>query len=162
MDKNTLIAGMEFCRNRTLGTLAAIEKSGKNVAEVLAWRPGPGRANIAWQAMHLAATHDKYLRVIIQGGQPADPALVQAYGGGSTPSDTVPALEQIRAAMAKPFQAFIDYYKNLPDADLERVVGPPERRFSLAQAAQMMAWHEAHHQGQMHLTWNMLQAKNQQ
>ena len=54
---------------------------------MLAWRPGPGRAHIGWQAMHCAATHDRYLNVGLRGGQPRDAALVANFAGGSTPSD---------------------------------------------------------------------------
>ena len=30
----------------------------------------------------------------------------------------------------------------------------------LAEALILMAWHEAHHQGQIHLTWNIYKAAN--
>ncbi|HEX5242673.1 MAG TPA: hypothetical protein VFW23_05365, partial [Tepidisphaeraceae bacterium] len=72
MDRNTLLAVLDFSRNRLLGTLETIEKSGQDMSKVLAWRPGPGRAHIGWQAMHCAATHDKYLNVNIKGAKPRD------------------------------------------------------------------------------------------
>ncbi len=47
MDRDTLIAMMDTVRQRLLGSLETIEKSGQNAAKVLAWRPGPGRATSA-------------------------------------------------------------------------------------------------------------------
>lgn len=160
MDRDTLIAMLDMVRQRLLGTLDAIEKSGQDVGKVLSWRPGPGRAHIGWQVMHCAATHDKYLNVFIKGNASAtDPAMVAAYGGGSTPVDErIPTLAQIRAALETNYRAFRDFYAGLSPADLDRVVGPPDRRRTLAEAAMMMIWHEAHHQGQIHLTWNLYQA----
>jgi uncharacterized damage-inducible protein DinB len=158
MDCDTLIAMLDTVRARLLASLETIEKAGQDVAKALAWRPAPGRAHIAWQAMHCAATHDKYLNVFIKGGQPRNPQLVEAFGGGSTPSDhQVPTLAQIRDALAGSFEAFKEYLRT---ADLAKVVGPPDRRRTIAEAAMLMAWHEAHHQGQIHLTWNLYRQAN--
>src|SRR3978361_498059 len=102
MDRDTLLAALDFSRARLLGTLDGIEKSGQDPAKVLAWRPGPGRAHIAWQAMHCAATHDRYLNVGLKGGKVTDEALVAAYAGGSTPSDTnIPDFATIRSELEK-------------------------------------------------------------
>src|ERR1041384_1349058 len=111
MDRETLIASLEFSRARLLGTLDAIEKSGQDTGKVLAWRPGPGRAHIGWQAMHCAATHDRYLNVRIKGGtQGKDEALGAAFGGGSTPSDTnVPTMAAIRTKLKENYEPFRDY-----------------------------------------------------
>lgn len=156
MDRDTLVAVMESVRQRLLDSLDAIEKSGQDAARVLSWRPAPGRAHIGWQAMHCAATHDKYLNVMILGAQPRDPQMVAAFGGGSTPSDTnIPPLPRIRDALAANFKAFRDYLMSLSPADLDRRVGPPDRQRTIAESAVLMAWHEAHHQGQIHLTWNL-------
>lgn len=153
MDRETLIAGLDFSRSRLLGILDTIEKSGQDLAKVLAWRPGPGRAHIAWQAMHCAATHDKYLNVIIKGAAPHDQALVTNYGGGSTPSDqNVPDLGAIRTALEGPYHAFKDYVAAITPAELERMM--PSGR-TIGQTIILFIWHEAHHQGQIHLTWNL-------
>ena len=160
MDKDTLIAAMDFARARLLGLLDAIEKSGEDTAKVLAWRPGLGRAHLAWQAMHCAATHDRYLNVnVLSQPAPADPALVAAYGGGTTPSDqNIPSLALIRLTLATHFDAFRKYAAGLAPADLDRMVGTGDRRRSVGESLLLMAWHETHHQGQIHLTWNLYKA----
>ena len=157
MDRDTWIASMKFARQRLLGSLDVIERSGRDVGAVLAWRPGAGRAHIGWQAMHCAATHDKYLNLVIKGlASPVDVARVAAFGGGSTPSDeNVPTLAEIRGALESTFAAFVDYLAKLSPQELSREVGPADRRRTIAEAAMLMAWHESHHQGQIHLTWNL-------
>lgn len=153
MDRNTLLAVLDFSRNRLLGTLETIEKSGQDVSKVLAWRPGPGRAHIGWQAMHCAATHDKYLNVNIKGTKPRDEARVAAFGGGSTPSDqNVPTLSAIRGALETDFSALRQYVSQMSDEEQNRKL--PSGR-TIAESILLLAWHEAHHQGQIHLTWNL-------
>lgn len=157
MDRMTLIAQLDFARARLLGILETIEKSGAEVGKVLAWRPGPGRAHIGWQAMHCAATHDRYVNVRLKGGQPSDEALCNTYGGGSTPSDTaVPTLGEIRTALEKHFAAFKAF---VAEADLSKVTEfPGGVKRTVGESIVLLAWHEAHHQGQIHLTWNLYKA----
>ncbi|HWE02484.1 MAG TPA: DinB family protein [Tepidisphaeraceae bacterium] len=153
MDLNTLLAGLDFSRSRLLGLLETIEKSGQDLAGVLAWRPGPGRAHIAWQAMHCAATHDRYLNVGLKGGAVNDQALVAAYAGGSTPSDTnVPSLADIRSTLETTYGVFRNYVAALPASELSRMMASKR---TVEESLLLMAWHEAHHQGQIHLTWNL-------
>jgi hypothetical protein len=159
MDRQTLIAMLDFARARLLGTLDAIEKSGADVQEVLAWRPGPGRAHIGWQAMHCAATLDRYLNVRLRGQKEADPDLVKDFAGGSTPADdNVPTLATIRQTLEKhlaPFRSFIS--EATPELLAKKInFGNVER--SVAESLVLLLWHEAHHQGQIHLTWNMYKA----
>ena len=148
---------LDFGRARLLGSLDAIEKSGNNVAEILLWRPAPQRAHIAWQALHCAATHDRYFHVLIKGeAKPSDAMLVDNFGGGSTPSDDmVPNLAHIRSMLQKHFATLRDYVSTLTTTDLQTIVGPPDRQRKLGDAIILLAWHEAHHQGQLHLTWNL-------
>lgn len=162
MDNQTLLAQLEFTRARLLGSLTTIEKSGQDTSKVLAWRPGPGRAHIAWQAMHCAATHDKYLHVRILGGTEHDKQLVERFGGGSTPSDQdVPSLVDIRATLDRHYAPVRDYIASLKPADLDRVIEfPNNTQRSLGEALILLIWHEAHHQGQIHLTWNLYKASH--
>ena len=160
MDKATLLSSMKYSRERLLGTLDAIEKSGYDVKAVLAWRPGPGRAHIGWQAMHCAATHDSYLNKGLLSGSPKDPELLASFGGGTTPSDTnVPSLSLIRqklTATYEPLKKFTS--EQTPQSLLRQVPAPGGKTRSVAEAITMLTWHEAHHQGQIHLTWNLYKA----
>ena len=162
MDTNTLLAQLDFTRQRLLAILETIEKSGQPVEKVLAWRPGPGRAHIAWQAMHCAATHDRYLEVRLKGGEgtPKNPRVAEEFGGGSTPSDSnVPSLAAIRQELAARYESFRAFVAGLTPADLARKVvmgGGVER--TIGESILLLTWHEAHHQGQIHLTWNCYKA----
>jgi len=153
MDLNTLLAALDFSRSRLLGILDTIEKSVPDYAQALAWRPGPGRAHMGWQAMHCAATHDKYLNVVLKGGKPHDEALVANFGGGSVPSDqAVPALGAIRAVLESNYAPFRAYVAGLSADDLARKLASGR---TMGESIILLTWHEAHHQGQIHLTWNM-------
>ena len=162
MDRDSLVQFLDFSRARLLGTLDAIEKSGQPADKVLAWRPGPGRAHMGWQFMHCAATHDRYLNVRLKGASEKDPALVAAYGGGSTPSDTnIPTFAEIRSKLEATFTPFRQYVATASDADLSKMISfPNNMQRSLAESVLLMAWHESHHQGQIHLTWNLYKAAN--
>lgn len=153
MDLNTLLTALDFTRSRLLGSLDLIEKSGQDTAKALAWRPAPGRAHIAWQAMHCAATHDKFVNVTLKGAGPKDEALVANYGINSVPSDqNVPTLADIRSTLESHFSAFRGHLAGLKPEDLSRKL--PSNR-TLGEAIMLYTWHEAHHQGQIHLTWNL-------
>ncbi len=164
MDTPTLVAALDFGRGRLLGTLDLIDKTAKekglNIQKLLAWRPGPGRAHIAWQAMHCAATHDKYVNVNLLGKTAANPDSLANFAGGSTPSDeNVPPLSVIREYLASSFATFKSYVTALDAAGLARIVpGPNNTTRTLADVITLLAWHEAHHQGQIHLTWNLYKA----
>ena len=164
MDPTTLIAALDFNRNRLLGTLDTIEKvateKGHSPAAVIAWRPGPARAHIAWQAMHCAATHDKYLNVALSGKAPVNEAIVANFGGGSIPSDAnIPSLALIREKLTSTFAPFKAYITAATPETLARMIpGPNNTQRAVAEAITLLTWHEAHHQGQIHLTWNLYKA----
>lgn len=160
MNRESLLQFIDFSRSRLLGTLDAIEKSGQPAAQVLGYRPGPGRAHIGWQFMHCAATHDRYLNVRLLNGKEKDTALVSTYGGGSTPSDTaVPTFADIRSKLEQTFAPFRQFIVSASEADFQKPVSFPNNTIkSVSESVLLMAWHEAHHQGQIHLTWNMYKA----
>jgi hypothetical protein len=161
MDIDTLIASMEFARTRLLGILSTIEKSGQDVQKVLSWRPGPGRAHIAWQAMHCAATHDRYFNVRLRNLSAKDENLVSHYAGGSIPSDAnIPALADIRKKLEISFADALAAVRSLTPADLSREMDFGTVKRTIGETILLMGWHEAHHQGQIHLTWNLYKAAN--
>ncbi len=90
-----------FHRDRTLGLLAAIEKMPKP-AEVLGWRPGPGRAHIGWQLMHVGITEEIFATDRLAPEKPqAFTDLWPRFRGGSTPDDDVPSPELIRRVLGE-------------------------------------------------------------
>src|SRR5436190_11198374 len=56
---HSMIDAMGFFRPRTLLTLDRIAQE-KDPMKVLGWRPGPGRAHIAWQLMHIGITEELF------------------------------------------------------------------------------------------------------
>lgn len=160
MDNSTLLGMLDFGRGRLLALLDTIETSGQDPAKVLAWRPGPGRAHIGWQFMHCAATHDRYFNQRILNKPAADESLVAHFAGGSTPADVFPySIADIRAALAKhiePLRAFIASATPADYAKKHTMPNGVER--SIGESIQIIIWHEAHHQGQIHLTWNLYRA----
>src|SRR5262245_42672268 len=86
---------LTLSRRQLLELLSAVEAAAE-AAVILGWRPGAGRAPLAWQLMHVAATDDRHLNVRMRGGEPADAEFVRRFAGGSTPDDDVPSARQIR------------------------------------------------------------------
>jgi uncharacterized damage-inducible protein DinB len=158
MDLNTLIAAMDLSRTRLLDELSTIEKSVADTAPVLAWRPGPGRAHIGWQFTHCAATHEKFLKRFTN--EPADEKLVADFAANSTPSDTnIPTSKAIRDLLSGKYEALRTWLAAQTPRDLTRMVpaaGGKQR--SVADTILVLIWHEAHHHGQIHLTWNLYKA----
>src|SRR5260221_13012073 len=86
----TLLKTYEFNRNRTLDLLSTIEKMPNHQA-VLAWRPGPGRAHIGWQLMHLGITEEIFATERLAPEKPgAFVELWPRFRGGRTPGDERP------------------------------------------------------------------------
>jgi uncharacterized damage-inducible protein DinB len=110
--------------------------------------------------MHCAATHDRYLNVGILQGAPKDQELVTNFAGGSTPSDSnVPTLPEIRQKLATNYDALKKFAAEQTPQTLQRQFpAPGGKTRSLGEAIILLAWHEAHHQGQIHLTWNQYKA----
>src|SRR5947209_4606777 len=97
----TLLKTYEFNRGRTLDLLSTIEKM-PNPQAVLAWRPGPGRAHIGWQLMHVGITEEIFATERLAPEKPA--AFVELwprFRGGSTPDDDVPSAETIRRILGE-------------------------------------------------------------
>jgi uncharacterized damage-inducible protein DinB len=151
-----LVDVLNFNRTKTLALVDNLAKQ-PNEKEILGWRPGPGRAHIAWQLMHIAATDDRHVHVRMTGGQPHDAELVRRFAGGSTPDENVPTIEEIRTYLNAQRTEVLDYLKKLPDSALP--IKPIEQApWTHLEWLKVLAWHEAHHQGQAHITFNLYQA----
>ena len=158
---------MAYARSRTGELLEAVAATGR-ADEALRWRPGPGRANLGWQFMHLAATDHRFETLRLQGIPATDTALAGGYGFGSTPNDAPPNLAEIRATLDRTRAALLKFLATLPEASIDQFPPappaggpvPPARTFR--EWLTMLAWHEGHHHGQAQLTLNLWKAAHPQ
>ena len=145
-----LIESLDFNRQKTLAFLDTLAKQ-DNLPTALGWRPGPGRAHVAWQLMHIAATDDRHVHVRMTGGQAQEPENVRRFAGGSTPDDSIPSLDEIRRYLDVQRKEVLAYVSKLNESALK--VKPTEQApWTHQDWLKVLAWHEAHHQGQAHLT----------
>ena len=156
---STLINAIEFNRTRTLGLLDNILKE-PEPQKVLAWRPGPGRAHIAWQLTHVGVTEELFATERLRPGTVAQFAdLIPRFKGGSTPDDDIPSADLIRRVLTESRAHLLETLRQINDDQLGIV---PEffkaRNLSLHDVLHILAWHEPHHQGQAHITFNLYKA----
>lgn len=150
----------DFNRQRTLGLLDKIAGLPDPQA-ALAFRPGPGRAHIGWQLLHIAVTEDIFASERLapeKTGRFAD--LWPRFRGGSTPDDDVPGVDLIRQVLEGSRAALLATLADYPESRLDEI--PPtlaQRGWRVRDALNVIAWHEPHHQGQAHLTLNVFLAK---
>ena len=156
----TTMALWDLNRERTLATLLAIEGMPDPMA-VLGWRPGPGRAHIAWQLMHVGITEELFATERLKGTTPGYADLLSRFRGGSTPDDTIPAPSEIRDVLSGSRQHLQTTIRSFTEADLSIIPAAlRERGLTIGKALQILAWHEAHHQGQSHITLNLYKASH--
>jgi hypothetical protein len=107
--------------------------------------------------MHIAATDDRHLNARMRGGEPASPELVRRFAGGSTPDDEVPTLAQVREYVEGQRAALLAHLRTLSEAQIEQK--PNEQApWTYREWIEVLAWHESHHHGQAHLTFNLYKA----
>ncbi len=157
----TLIKSLEFARVRTLGLLDNIEKE-QNPQAVLAWRPGPGRAHIGWQLTHIAITEEMFATERLAPQKEAHwKDLWPRFRGGSTPDDDVPSSATIRSILTESRQHLLETLRAIGDDRLNEVPEAlRERKLTMRDVFSLLAWHEAHHQGQAHLSLNLYKASH--
>src|SRR3954464_194731 len=113
---------MSLNRARTLGLLDAVA-SQPQPAKALSFRPGPGRAHIAWQLMHIGITENLFATERLFPDQsPMFPELVPRFRGGSTVDDDIPSLESIRDVLNQSRERLFASVSKFGAADLDRVV----------------------------------------
>src|SRR5271165_2101789 len=139
-----LIEMLDFNRTKTLAFIDGLAKVG-DVQKALAWRPGPGRAHIGWQLMHIAATDDRHVhvRMASPGGEPRNAELVKRFAGGSTPDDNVPTVDEIRQYLASARQEVLDFLKKVPDSALNTKPND-QAPWTYLEWLKILGWHEAH------------------
>lgn len=150
----------EFNRVRTLKTLDEIAALPDPQA-VLGWRPGDGRAHIAWQLMHIAITEEMFATVRLTGAPAGFADLIDRFRGGSTPDDTIPTVEEIRSVLNDSRAHLLETVGGFSDADLSTIPAGvlTERGWDIATVLKVLGWHESHHQGQAHITLNLWKAQ---
>lgn len=159
----SLISQWQFNRPRTLGILDKIEQE-KEPQRILGWRPGPGRAHIAWQLMHIGITEELFATErLLVGAKPAFADLVPRFKGGSTPDDEIPAAGLIRRVLEESRGHLLQLITKFSDSELgttpEALPEPMRQRMpTLLHVLQIISWHEPHHQGQAHITFNSWKA----
>jgi uncharacterized damage-inducible protein DinB len=155
----TLVKTLQFHRTRTLGLLDRIDKHPR-AREALGWRPGPGRAHLAWQLMHIAVTEELFATERLwpeKSGQFQE--LWPRFRGGSTPDDQIPESGEIRRVLGESREHLLDTLRRFRDDQLGVIPAAfKDRGMTLHEIVNLIAFHEAHHQGQGHLTFNLFMA----
>jgi uncharacterized damage-inducible protein DinB len=150
----------EFNRTRTLGLLEQIEQTPDPQA-VLGWRPGPGRAHLAWHLMHIGVTEEIFATERLAKKPGAFTDLWPRFRGGSTPDDDIPSPSLVRQVLDESRQHLIATLRELDLSQLDEL--PPlwkERGLPLRTVLHIIAWHEPHHQGQAHAKLNLYKASH--
>ena len=154
----TMTEAWEFNRMQTLGLLDAVAAL-PNPGEALGWRPGTGRAHIAWQLMHIGITEELFATERLLGQKPEYPELTPRFKGGSTPDDDIPDLALIREVLESSRRHLLSTVSTFSEGDLETIPEPfRDRGWTLGTVLRVINWHEGHHQGQGHLTLNLYKA----
>ena len=142
----SFVAQWQFNRPRTLGILDKIEQE-KEPQRILGWRPGPGRAHIAWQLMHIGITEELFATErLVVGAKPAFADLVPRFKGGSTPDDEIPEAALIRRVLEESRAHLLTTLSKFSDKDLEAVPEalpePMRQRMpKIMNVLQIISWH---------------------
>ncbi|HEX4128691.1 MAG TPA: DinB family protein [Pirellulales bacterium] len=143
-------------RRRTLGLLEQLEQQPDPTA-VFGWRPGAGRAHIAWQLMHIGVTEELFASERLAPQKPGEfTELWPRFRGGSTPDDDIPSAVQIRRVLERSRQRLLETLHDYGDDRLGEI--PPSlavRQLTMLDVLHILGWHEGHHQGQAHITFNL-------
>jgi len=148
----------EFNRSRTLALLDSIAAD-PNAQDILGYRPGEGRAHIAWQLMHIGVTEELFATERLLGSAPDFSDEIPRFRGGSTPDDNIPSVGEIRDLLSASREHLRSTISGFSKSDLDVIPEHfKERGWTLAQILNVLAWHEPHHQGQAHITFNLWKA----
>lgn len=152
----TLAPSYAFYRQRTLDLLAKIEKL-PNPLQTLGWRPGPGRAHVAWQLTHVGVTEEIFATERLAPHKAGSfTELWPRFRGGSTPDDNIPTPEEIRRVLDAGRAHLLETLRDYGDDRLDEVPEALKQRgLTVRDVLYILGWHEAHHQGQAHITLNL-------
>ncbi len=152
--KGLMLAQMEFNRQNTEKLLDEIEKSGKG-DEALAWRAADGRAPLGWQLAHLAASEDRQATRIGKA-ELVDEHYADEFKSGKPAGPSVPKTGPLREYLKKTRASLV---KSIQDFDMSKIDEKvPGTDNTYRKLFQIILWHEPHHQGQAHATFNLYKA----
>lgn len=159
IDIATIPELLKFNRIMTLRIIDEISEF-SDPTSALTFRPGPGRAHIAWQIMHLGITEELFASQRLRSTDSSLTQWFDSYQKGSNASDEIPSIDTIRSVLSESRKNVLDAISQITTADLETVpAGLSERGWTNQMALQILCWHEPHHQGQAHLTLNSWKAQ---
>src|SRR3954468_3159428 len=116
---HSMLEAFAFNRPRTLALLDKIEQE-QEPHKILGWRPGPGRAHIAWQLTHIGITEELFATErLVVGAKPAFADLVPRFKGGSTPDDEIPQPSLIRRVLEESRAHLLATLGRFSDNDLD-------------------------------------------
>ncbi|MFH1304346.1 MAG: DinB family protein [Planctomycetota bacterium] len=147
--------------NRTM-TLKFLDEIGQfeDPAAALAYRPGPQRAHIAWQIMHIGITEEIFATARLRTAPSDLTDWFPQYQRGSIADNNIPSVDVIRTVLAQSRKNLLETISQIAEADIEQIPeGLKERGWTNSMALQIVCWHEAHHQGQAHLLLNSWKAE---
>ncbi len=147
---------MKYNRSLVNEVLAKIEKTGR-AEEIINWSPPTGRASIAFQLMHIAASDDILLSENLRTTAPVSAKYIDDYARGKPAPRSHPSLKEIKKYLAATSAKLAAHVKTMSTADLDKK--PTLKAWGTNyEMVQSIIFHEAHHQGQMHISWNMFKA----
>lgn len=154
----TTLAQLAFNRKSTLRLLDEIEKTG-TADQALLFRARPDAAPLGWQLMHLAATEDRMGSQAFGKGAPVSREWIVQFSSGKKAGPFVPPAAAVRAYLGKTRAAL---EKAIRTFDLGRLDSKPQpdARFDFRTSLHVLMYHEPHHHGQAHATFNMFKARH--
>lgn len=154
IDTATIGQLLEMNRTMTLKLLDEISQSDAPQS-ALAHRPGPQRAHIAWQIMHIAITEELFATDRLRKTASNLTEWFPLYQKGSIAGDTIPTVETIESVLAESRTNLLDAISLISESEMEQVPeGFQDRGWTNQMALKIVCWHEPHHQGQAHLLLN--------
>ncbi|QDU11325.1 DinB family protein [Gimesia aquarii] len=149
---------LEFNRNMTLKLLEEISQLDDPLSALI-YQPGPQRAHIAWQIMHIAITEELFATNRLRKTTSHLSSWFPQFQKGSVADQNIPSMNEIRDILAKSRQNLLETLLTIHESDLDQIPeGLKERGWTNRLALQVICWHEAHHQGQAHLLLNSWKA----
>ncbi|WP_298869438.1 DinB family protein [uncultured Gimesia sp.] len=155
----TIVQLLEFNRLMTLKLLEEIAQT-KDPIAALTYQPGPQRAHIGWQIMHIAITEEAFATERLRSTSSKLTDWFPQFQKGSVADNNLPAVDVIQSVLAQSRVNLLDAISQITEEDLDLIPdGLTERGWTNRRALQILCWHEAHHQGQAHFLFNSWKSK---